>query len=42
VIRRRSVASGEESFDAREFAAEMVETDGRWRINRLVAIDTLR
>ena len=42
LIRRRSVASGEESIDAREFAAEVVHFDGRWRVSRVVAIDTLR
>ena len=42
LIRRRSVASGEESLDAREFAADMVESDGAWRVKRLAAIDTLR
>ena len=41
VIRRRSVASGEESLDAREFSAEL-RHDGVWRIGRVVAIDTLR
>jgi len=42
LIRRRSVDSGEESIDAREFAAEVVRLDGRWRVSRVVAIDTLR
>ena len=42
VIRRRSVTSGEESIDAREFASEVVRADGRWRVSRVVAIDTLR
>jgi len=42
LIRRRSVGSGEESIDAREFAAEVVRLDGRWRVSRVVAIDTLR
>ena len=42
VIRRRSVVSGEESIDAREFAAEVVRAAGRWRLSRVVAIDTLR
>ena len=42
VIRRRSVVSGEESIDAREFAAEVVRAGGRWRMSRVVAIDTLR
>ena len=42
LIRRRSVASGEESIDAREFAAEAVRADRRWRVSRVVAVDTLR
>jgi hypothetical protein len=41
VIRRRSGA-GEESLDAREFAAELRHVEGNWRVARLVAIDTLR
>jgi hypothetical protein len=41
LIRRKSHESAEESIDAREFAAEVVRTD-RWRISRVVAIDTLR
>ena len=42
LIRRRSVDSGEESIDAREFGAEVVRTGGRWQVSRVVAIDTLR
>jgi hypothetical protein len=42
LIRRRSGSSGEESIDAREFSAEVVRLDGRWRVSRVVAIDTLR
>ena len=42
VIRRRSVGSGEESLDAREFSADMRHVGGQWRVSRLVAIDTLR
>ena len=42
VIRRRSLESGEESIDAREFGAEVVRSGGRWRVSRVVAIDTLR
>jgi hypothetical protein len=42
LIRRRSVVSGDESIDAREFAAEAVRADRRWRVSRVVAIDTLR
>ena len=42
LIRRRSVGSGEESIDAREFAAEVVRADRRWRVSRVVAVDTLR
>jgi SnoaL-like protein len=39
---RRSVSTGEESRDAREFAVVLVKTDGTWRISRITAIDTLR
>jgi len=42
LIRRRSFTSGEESIDAREFGGEVVKIGGRWRISRVVAIDTLR
>jgi hypothetical protein len=42
VIRRRSAATGEESLDAREFTAGLVKQDGRWRVNRVTAVDTLR
>ena len=34
--------AGEKSIDAREFSAEVVRTDGRWRVSRVAAIDTLR
>ena len=42
LIRRRSADSGEESIDAREFAADVVRAGGRWQVSRVVAIDTLR
>ena len=42
LFRRRSQDSGEESIDAREFAGEVVRTGGRWRVSKVVAIDTLR
>jgi len=42
LIRRRSVASGEESIDAREFEAEVVRVERRWQVSRVVAVDTLR
>lgn len=38
---RRTVATGEESIDAREFAFGMTK-DGLWRIARVTAVDTLR
>jgi hypothetical protein len=38
---RRSVTTGEESMDAREFALAMVK-DGVWRIKRVTAVDTLK
>lgn len=37
-----SVATGEESRDAREFALVLVKSDGPWRISRVTAIDTFR
>jgi SnoaL-like domain len=42
LVRRRSQGSGEESIDAREFAGAVVRAGGRWRVSRVVAIDTLR
>jgi ketosteroid isomerase-like protein len=39
---RRSISTGEESLDAREYALVMNKTDGTWRIARITAIDTLR
>lgn len=42
VIRRRSIGSGEESLDAREFSSELRKDEGAWRLGRVVAIDTLR
>ena len=42
LFRRRSQGSGDESIDAREFAGDVVRAGGRWRVSRVVAIDTLR
>ncbi len=39
---RRSISTGEEPRDAREFAVVLVKTDSAWRISRITAIDTLR
>ncbi len=39
---RRSVTTGEESTDAREFALQMRQADGRWQIARATAVDTFR
>jgi hypothetical protein len=39
---RRSVSTGEESRDAREFALVCQKDAGTWRIERITAIDTLR
>jgi hypothetical protein len=39
---QRSISTGEESRDAREFALALTKTDGTWRIARLTAIDVLR
>jgi hypothetical protein len=42
VFRRRSMATGEESIDAREFSIGMVKTSGEWLVNRVTAVDTLK
>jgi hypothetical protein len=39
---RRSISSGEQSLDAREYALVMTKVNGVWRIARITAIDTLR
>jgi SnoaL-like protein len=39
---RRSMSTGEESRDAREFALGLTKADGTWRIARVTAIDVLR
>ena len=39
---RRSIATGEEFLDAREYALVMAKADNTWRIARITAIDTLR
>ena len=39
---RRSITTGEQSVDAREFALVMKKSVGRWRIARATAVDTLR
>jgi hypothetical protein len=39
---RRSITTGEESMDAREYALVMIKAGGLWRIARITAIDTLR
>ncbi len=39
---RRSITTGEESLDAREFALQMRRADGRWRIARATAVETFR
>ncbi len=39
---RRSVSTGEESRDAREFGLGLVKAGGTWRIARVTAIDVLR
>lgn len=38
---RRSIATGEESLDAREFSIAM-RRDGEWRISKVAAIQTLK
>jgi SnoaL-like domain len=39
---RRSMTSGEESLDAREFTISMRRVDNEWLIARVTAIDTLK
>jgi hypothetical protein len=39
---RRSLSTGEESRDAREFAVVCQKSGGTWRIARVTAVDTLR
>jgi hypothetical protein len=39
---RRSIPTGEESRDAREFALGLMKAGGTWRIARVTAIDVLR
>ena len=39
---RRSVSTGEESIDAREFGLVISKADGAWRISHLTAVDTLK
>jgi hypothetical protein len=39
---RRSITTGEESLDAREYALVMTKDGGTWRIAHITAIDTLR
>ena len=39
---RRSISTGEESRDAREFALGLMKAGGTWRIARVTAIDVLR
>jgi hypothetical protein len=39
---RRSITTGEESLDAREYALVMLKQGDTWRIARITAIDTLR
>ena len=42
VFRRRSMATGEESLDAREFTLAVVKRSGEWLVNRVTAVDTLK
>jgi hypothetical protein len=41
-IIRRSITSGDESLDAREFTLEMRLVGGEWQIARVTAVDTLK
>lgn len=42
LFRRRSVADGETSLDAREFSLGMRKVGGDWRVARITAVDILR
>jgi hypothetical protein len=39
---RRSITTGEESLDAREFTISMRRVDGQWQIAQVTAVDTLK
>jgi hypothetical protein len=39
---RRSITTGEQSIDAREFAVDMRKTGREWNIARVASVDTLR
>ena len=39
---RRSITTGEESLDAREFTIGMRQVAGEWKIARVTAVDTLK
>ncbi len=39
---RRSIATGDQSIDAREFTIGMRFVDNEWRMHRVIAIDTLK
>jgi hypothetical protein len=39
---RRDVSTGEETIDAREFALEVRQDAGEWRIARVTTVDTLK
>jgi hypothetical protein len=41
-FRRRSLTTGDESLDAREFALGMRQVGGQWRIARVTAVETLK
>jgi hypothetical protein len=41
-FRLRSLATGEESVDARELSLGMVKQDGLWRVNRVNTVDAFR
>jgi hypothetical protein len=42
VFRRRSIVSGEESLDAREFGLVLTGASGEWVVQRVTLIETLR
>jgi hypothetical protein len=42
VFRRRSIASGDESIDAREFTLALAKANGEWAVDRVTLIETLK
>jgi hypothetical protein len=39
---RRSITTGEESLDAKEFALSMRQVDAQWKIGHVAVVETLK